>query len=214
MPRHSIGNWPYHPLPLIFYDYLVLNLSTRYIWKCPLPALQSLYDQHLSEQHLEIGVGTGYLLDHCRAVDRPRRLTLLDLNAPPLQRTRRRLRRYRPRACLADVLRPLPFKERSFGSVGMNFVIHCLPDGQAKRNLFRNIRSVMAAEATLFGSTVLASAKENSVVTARLMKFYNQTSAFHNEHDTAEGFTAALHDAFADVRTEVVGGVLLFVARS
>jgi ubiquinone/menaquinone biosynthesis C-methylase UbiE len=214
MQRHNVGDWPYQAASLAFYDYLVLHLSTRYIWRCPLPVLQSLYDEHLSNNHLEIGVGTGYLLDHCQSIAPGHAITLLDLNPLPLQRTRQRLQRYHTQACLADVLQLLPFKAQSFASVGINFVFHCLPGEHEKLNVFRSIRSVMADKATLFGSTVLASAKENSIVTDRLMRFYNETRAFHNEHDTAEGFIKALQDVFEDVETEVIGGVLKFVAHS
>jgi ubiquinone/menaquinone biosynthesis C-methylase UbiE len=214
MRRQNVGDWPYQATSLAFYDYLILHLSTQYIWKYPLPVLQSLYDEHLSSNHLEIGVGTGYLLDYCQSIHQGHTITLMDLNLLPLQRTRQRLRRYHTQVCLADVLNPLPFRGHSFASVGINFVLHCLPGTYEKLSVFRSIRSVMAEKATLFGSTVLASAKENNIVADKLMQFYNKTNAFHNEHDTAERFAKALQDVFEDVETEVVGGVLKFVAHS
>jgi len=72
----------------------------------------------------------------------------------------------------------------------------------------------MAPNSILFGTTVLAIAKENSVITRNLMRIYNETKAFHNDEDTATNFIDALKESFSQVETEVIGGVLKFVAHS
>ncbi len=38
----------------------------------------TLYDQYVSANHLDIGVGTGYFLDHCRFPAANPRLALMD----------------------------------------------------------------------------------------------------------------------------------------
>ena len=51
---------------LAAYDLFVLGISNRYIWKCPSVRIKEHYNQHLSSNHLDVGVGTGYFLDQCR----------------------------------------------------------------------------------------------------------------------------------------------------
>ena len=51
---------------LEIYDPLVLGLCGTYVWKCPTREVLAFYDRHLSARHLDVGVGTGYFLDHCR----------------------------------------------------------------------------------------------------------------------------------------------------
>ncbi|KKL13649.1 hypothetical protein LCGC14_2523650 [marine sediment metagenome] len=69
----------YTPLSLRFYDLVVHGLSNRFAWRCPTQALVRLYEDTLSANHLEAGVGTGLLIDRAgKAVFD--RLVLLDIN--------------------------------------------------------------------------------------------------------------------------------------
>ena len=75
------------------YDWFVLGVSNRWIWRCPTARLLRMYNDHVSANHLDVGVGTGYLLDHCRfPIDRPR-VGLLDLNTACLQAAAQRIAR-------------------------------------------------------------------------------------------------------------------------
>ena len=48
------------------YDLRVLTLSNPLIWRCPTSRLLRFFDTHVSANHLDVGVGTGYFLDKCR----------------------------------------------------------------------------------------------------------------------------------------------------
>lgn len=204
----------YNPLLLWSYDVGVLKFSAPYLWGCPLDAIQAQYDRYLSPRHLEIGVGTGYLLDHCRSLTPDHRVTLLDLNINPLRHTRARLRRIATDPCRASALRPLPFRDGVFGSVGLNFVLHCLPGADAKLEALGAIRATLAPGGTLFGSTILASVVERGWLVRGLVAAYNRSGVFSNTQDTAERFTDTLQRHFAHVETRTDGGVLLFAARA
>jgi hypothetical protein len=45
---------------LAVYDWWVLGLSNAFIWHCPTEKLLDLYRAHITNNHLEVGVGTGY----------------------------------------------------------------------------------------------------------------------------------------------------------
>jgi len=47
------------------YDLVVLGLSNRFLWRCPTERLLEHYNRHVTENHLDVGVGTGYFLDNC-----------------------------------------------------------------------------------------------------------------------------------------------------
>ena len=108
------------------YDWIVLGLSNRFLWRCPTAELLRLYDRNVSERHLDVGVGTGYFLDKSRwSVAKPA-ITLLDLNPNCLTTASRRIRRYTPQTVLANVLAPLP-PLGPFQSAGLCYLLHCLP---------------------------------------------------------------------------------------
>jgi len=54
---------------LALYDLLVLRGLCTWVWRCPNKRILAAYRQHLSNNHLEVGVGTGYFLDHARFSD-------------------------------------------------------------------------------------------------------------------------------------------------
>ena len=108
------GQAVYSPLVLSVYDILVLGISNRLLWRCPTPGLVDLYNRNLGARHLDIGVGTGYFLDHAKwPVSRPD-ITLLDLNPNSLAAAARRIG-YEDRrsssgiAATALTPRPLPY---------------------------------------------------------------------------------------------------------
>ena len=109
------------------YDFVVLGLSNRFIWKCPTSRLVAHYERHVSANHLDVGVGTGYFLDHCRfPVARPR-VALLDLNQATLDYAARRIARYTPESHRGNVLEPIRLEVPKFDSVGLNYLQHCVP---------------------------------------------------------------------------------------
>ena len=96
------GQAVYSKSMLAIYDWLVLRFSNRLIWKCPSKQILALYDRHVTANHLDVGVGSGYFLDRCRfPTDRPR-LGLMDLNPNCLDATANRAARYQPEVYRAN----------------------------------------------------------------------------------------------------------------
>jgi len=54
------GAAAYTPLALAFYDLAVLGFSNSFVWQCASQVLLDFYNQHISDKHLDIGVGTGF----------------------------------------------------------------------------------------------------------------------------------------------------------
>ena len=53
------GQVVYSKSMLAIYDWL-FRFSNRLIWKCPSSKILALYDRHVTANHLDVGVGTGY----------------------------------------------------------------------------------------------------------------------------------------------------------
>ena len=58
------GQAVYNKYVLAIYDLLVLGFSCRFLWKCPAHRMTKQYDTFVTNNHLDVGVGTGYFLDH------------------------------------------------------------------------------------------------------------------------------------------------------
>uniref|UniRef100_A0A7C2P9H6 Methyltransferase domain-containing protein n=1 Tax=Schlesneria paludicola TaxID=360056 RepID=A0A7C2P9H6_9PLAN len=209
------GQAVYTPWRLRAYNAVVLGFSNRWVWRCPTAKLLALYDRHVKGNHFEVGVGTGYFLDRCRwPCDRPR-LVLADLNEHCLKATQRRVARYAPQVLSHDVFQPLPGGLQPITSIGLNYVLHCLPGRMAdKRRVIDHLRAVLAPQGVLFGSTILGSGGLHSWPAQRLMAFYNRRRIFSNTADSLPELEAALSAGLDVVQLDVIGSVARFAARA
>lgn len=210
------GQAVYSPTLLAFYDVFVLRFSCRLAWRCPRTTMLAFYDRHVGARHLDVGVGTGYFLDHCRwPVEHPE-LTLLDLNPNSLRFAADRIERYRPRVVQANVLASLDLGEARFDSIGMNFLLHCLPGSLEHKAemVSRNLVPYLAPGGVVFGSTILGRGVRHNVLGRRLMRLYNRKGVFSNLEDDIDGLERALGAVFAETHIEVKGKVALFLART
>ena len=222
-PEVRAGQAVYTKAVLAVYDQVVLGLFCRFVWRCPSRHIRELYRQHLSANHLDAGVGTGYFLDKCAFPTARPRLALLDLNPNSLEVAGRRLARYRPETYRANVLEPLAIPGPPFDSVGVNFLLHCLPGPlRAKAVALDHLKAVLNPGGVLFGSTLLAGGVNRPLlaggvkraVPARLlMRFFNAVGVFGNAGDDLDGLTAELARRFSDVSVRVVGCLALFSGR-
>jgi hypothetical protein len=207
------GQSVYTPRTLRFYDWLVLGLSNRFIWRCPTRKLRQLYDSHLSDNHLEVGVGTGYFLQRRFPSENPR-LVLMDLNPHCLEATAERVRRYNPLCLRRNVLEPIPPDCPVFRSIGFNYVLHCLPGAMKEKAVaFDHLKPLLAPGGVLFGSTLLSGGVPRNKAARSLMAFYNRKGIFSNQSDSLEDLHAALAARFDDFELRTVGCAALFVAR-
>lgn len=196
------------------YDAVVLRFNGRLAWRCSPRRLLRLYDENISTRHLDIGVGTGYLLDNCRYPTSSPEITLMDLNPCPLRVAARRLRRYGPKTHRANAIEPFGLTAGGFQSVGLNWLLHCLPgDMAAKSIVFDHCKEVLAPDGVVFGSTILNGGVRHTWWSRRMMERLNCNGTFDNHDDHLEDLWAQLEQRFGDVRVGAVGAVGIFSAR-
>lgn len=212
-PVHA-GQAIYSPTTLAVYDLVVLGISNPLIWRCPTRRILALYDQHVTDDHLDVGVGTGWYLDRCRFPSATPRVGLLDLNRSSLDAASRRIGRYHPEVFQADVLQPMAIQVAPFRSIALTYLLHCLPGRiEDKAVAFDNLAPLLHKEGVMFGATILSEDVHRSAAARALMRTYNRKGVFSNVTDSATALDAALKQRFATVEIERVGCVALFSAR-
>jgi hypothetical protein len=199
---------------LSVYDFFVLGFSNMFVWRCPSRLILAFYNEHISDNHLDVGVGTGFFLDRCQFPVPHPRLTLVDLNPNSLQVTAQRLQRYQPETYIADVLEPLPFKAAQFDSLALNYVLHCLPGTlRSKGVVFGSLKPWLNKDGVIFGTTILGAGVKKNFLAKRLMRAYNSKKIFGNTYDHAADLEKGLQENFRDYTLHVVGCVAFFVGR-
>lgn len=208
------GQKAYSRFSLFVYNLYVIHFSNRFVWRCPSRHIQQFYHTHLSATHCDVGVGTGYFLNHaCFPVHQPD-LTLLDINADCLAHTSRILSRYQPKVCQADLFKPLPQMDVQFKSIGLNYVLHCLPGSFSEKGVvIEHLSELLAPEGVLFGSTILAKDQRFNRLGQKLIQLYNHKGIFSNLSDDRLGLQQMLENYFQQVEIFMVGHVAFFVCR-
>ncbi|QDT94337.1 class I SAM-dependent methyltransferase [Gimesia algae] len=210
----TAGQAVYSKRILSIYDLWVLGISNSLIWKCRTRHILSWMNQSLTANHLDVGVGTGYYLEHCTFPDLNVRLGLLDLNSNSLAAATSRAGRYKPESYQADILQPLPDQPKRFDSVSLNYLLHCLPgDLTTKSILFDHLNQWLNPGAIISGSTILAEGIPRSLPARKLMNFYNEKKIFTNAADSRDELQSRLQSRYTDVELKVTGCVALFRAR-
>ena len=199
---------------LTIYDAAILGFFSRVAWKCPASRVLEHYDRHVTANHLDVGVGSGYFLDHCRFPDERPRLGLLDVNEPCLEMTMCRVSRYRPEVYRANVLAPITIEARKFDSLGLNYLLHCLPGTlESKGAVFENLASLITPGGVVFGATLLHGDVNWNRLARQVMKRNNARGIFSNVGDDVDGLQRVLETHLVDAAIEVVGCVALFSGR-
>ena len=179
------GQAIYNPRTLQLYDLVVLRLSNPLIWRCPTAQILALYDRHAGPSHLDVGVGTGWYLERCRFPSPRPRVGLMDLNADSLDFTARRLARYRPETYRVDVLGEPAAGIAPFDSIGITYLLHCLPgDIAGKARAFDTVRPCLRDGGVVFGATILSDGVPTIAAARALMRIYNRKGVFSNAGDT------------------------------
>ncbi|QQE87108.1 class I SAM-dependent methyltransferase [Azotobacter chroococcum] len=200
---------------LALYDFVVLGVSNPFIWKCPTRRLEEHYARHLSANHLDVGVGTGYFLDRCRFPADAPRVALMDLNPDTLAFAAQRIARHAPKTYRRNVLEPIALSGEGFDSVGVNYLLHCLPGSLAEKAVvFDHLKALMNPGAVIFGSTLLQGGVPRSALARGLMAAYNRKGIFSNREDDLETLQHELGQRFREVSVEVLGCAALFSGRA
>jgi ubiquinone/menaquinone biosynthesis C-methylase UbiE len=210
-PMHS-GAKIYGPLVLRFYDLWVLGVSNHLFWKCPTRDLLQLYERNIGARHLDIGVGTGWYLDHIKNCSSD--ITLVDLNENSLAVTAKRIARLSPKKIKADALKPLPLKGVLFDSVALMYLLHCLPgEMSTKVSLFSDVEKYLAPGGTIFGATILGQGFSGNIGARTIMNLYNRKGLFCNQHDDVTTLESALQTNYDNVVIRKIGCVTAFAAK-
>lgn len=203
----------YTPLSLKLYDWWVLRVSNRYAWKCATERhLIPHFRNNMKNNHLDVGVGTGYYLtftpDFCN-------ISLLDLNISSLEAANARVGRNRVKeSILHDVFNPYPPHLREqFDSVSMFYLLHCLPgEMHDKAEVIAHASAALTKDGRLFGATILGDDADHNMFGRKLMDIYNKKGIFSNRTDSAEALASLLSRYFHHVEITVEGKVALFKA--
>jgi hypothetical protein len=199
---------------LRYYDWL-LEFTCNRVWHCPIGRTLELYKRHLSCNHLEVGVGTGYFLDHSQLPGSEPRLALLDLSPHCLQRTATRLSRYAPEVYRASALAPVELSVKRFDSIALNYVLHCMPGAIPEKGIaFSNLKPLLNVSGVLFGSTVLRHGVQCDLGARAFMRLYNARKVFCNLEDSLADLRQALETTLRNVEIEVIGCVAQFSGRA
>jgi ubiquinone/menaquinone biosynthesis C-methylase UbiE len=208
------GQAAYHKRALTFYDLVVFRGSAPLFWRCPPENFQRMYTTSIGAKHLEIGVGTGYLLERTRFPVSDPTITLVDLNPSTLDFTANRLAQYRTTKILANALDPLPVPEDSHDSAALSFLLHCIPGSLREKGVaIRHAAAAVRPGGVVFGSTILSSGVPVTRAGRWLMNNLNGKGIFHNDADSLEDLSDQLKQTFDDFDLVVRGCVALFLAR-
>jgi SAM-dependent methyltransferase len=210
----AAGAAAYSPFVLAVYDLEVLGFELPFIFKCPSRRILDFYDEHVTDCHLDVGVGTGYFLDKCRfPVERPV-VHLMDLSRNSLDKTAGRVRRYLPVVHHCNVLEPIEGNLPRFGSIGAANFLHCLPGTMLdKEAVFRNLKPLLRPGGVLFGTTVLGQGVDVGPLYRLVNRAYNRAKIFSNLSDGAGELETILARNYARSSVSVVGSMAFFVAR-
>lgn len=213
--REHRATAPYTRAFLTVYDTWVIRLSNRFAWRCDAEVMLELYHRHLGRRHLEVGPGSGWYLANAEGPD-PAQLTLMDLNPTPLSFTTRRVATAQRvvASVRGSVLEPVPAAAgRGYDSVGINFVLHCVPGDFATKGVaFRHLADVLTDDGVLFGSTILGQ-RPRTLFGRALSEIYCRVGAFNNRDDERGELERALGAAFEEFTVRDVGDVTLFTGR-
>lgn len=199
---------------LAAYDRIALGTTSRLIWQCPSDNIISLYNQHVSANHLDVGVGTGYFLDNCVFPSTNPRLVLVDLNLNSLTIARKRLARYSPQTYHQNALGPLDIVDPCFDSIAVNHLLHCLPvTMQAKGTVFEHLKTLLNPGGILFGTTLLYSGVKRSFPATYTYYWLNLLGIMTNKQDDVEGLKQNLARHFTKSCIEIIGCGALFWGR-
>ena len=204
----------YTKLALIIYDYFVLKFMSSIVWRCSTSKVMvPFFRANVSKRHLDIGVGTGYFLEHGN-IPLDAEVTLCDLNQNSLDKAKARLGRPNTHCLLHDIFEPLPDTVGPFDSISLLYLLHCLPGPTSRKtNVLKHLKRNITPDGVLFGSTILGEDGNHTGLSRLALRRINRKRRMGNLEDTEREFEEALRKNYHDVKTWTVGAVFLFTAR-
>lgn len=200
----------FNKVSLSFYDALLYGVISQYAWGSSIARLDAHYARYTSVNHLEVGVGTGFLLDRIKFASPPR-LALMDLSEACLEKTRTKVARYKPACYVHNILEPVTQPIDKFDSISVNYVMHCVPGSfWDKAKAFSYLGALLKPGGVLFGTTVLSRGVRKNLLAWPFMWLMNALGVFNNQEDSVLELEAALRANFKVLQFEVVGVTAYF----
>ncbi len=213
-PEVKAGQSLYSKPFLAVYNRAALGFYCRFVWRCRARNILELYNLHVSGNHLDIGVGTGFFLQRCRFPNPEPRLALMDLNPNSLEVAGRRLARYKPEIYKRNALEPIGFDGPGFDTVAVTNLLHCLPGTmETKGIVFEHIKPLVNPEGKVFGSTILYHGIRHNPVADLTLEILNRLGFMSNKQDSFEVLKRHLERNFAESHIWTCGYEALFWAR-
>lgn len=205
----KISQFYFNPILLNLYDWLLYGFVSQYLWGCTIEFLVNRYKVLVGKTHLEVGVGTGYLLDKFNPENIV--IDLMDLSESCLQKTSQRLKRYKPATFKQNILESCTEYSKQYESICLNYVLHCVPgDFKTKSIAFGNLKELLTPEGVLFGTTVIRKNNAGHVLAQLFMLFVNMVGLFNNLNDDPEELRLGLEEHFEYVDVIVVSSTAVF----
>lgn len=182
LKKFKAGYTIYNQFTLPFYDWVVIGFNNHFVWKCPTKKMLHFYNEHITTNHLDVGVGSGYYLDHaCFSSENPR-IGLMDMSIYSLEKSARRIRRYKPEIFCMNVLDPIKVETKKFDSIGLNYLLHCVPGAmQPKSIIFKHLKALIEPDGVIFGSTILGKGVNNSLLARCMIRLLEPSGILNNK---------------------------------
>jgi hypothetical protein len=202
----------YSKLGLKLYDSLVIRGFAPHVWGCSARDFLEHYRKHVTANHADIGVGTGYFLDRCDFGSSHPRIALIDLRPECLAHAYHRLARYRPETHLRDARKALS-GIAAFDSICLGGLLHCLPGAAfyEKHIVFHALHPIVRPGTKVFGYTLINDG----------MRYWRRTLAHYCLHrlrvvnfanDRIDDLALALRMYFVDCKLDQIGSFAFFSA--
>ncbi|MFL0797251.1 MAG: class I SAM-dependent methyltransferase [Cellvibrionaceae bacterium] len=202
----------FNPWLLFLYDFFLFKFISPFLWGCSETSLVNRYKLYKGESHLEVGVGTGYLLSCSLLSDGLGRVSLMDLSEACLAKAAKRLASVNPKIYKRNILNSIEEVEERFDSISINYVMHCVVgDFLFKGVAFRNLKQLLNKDGVLFGVSVLKTDKISPFASA-FMWFLNAIGVFNNANDSVEDLESELRRVFKYVDISQTNAAVKFVA--
>lgn len=164
---------------------------------------------------MDVGVGTGWYLSHCKFPSNAPSITLVDLSPDSLKTAAHSIRDLKPTLIEADILKPLPAMNKKFDSISINYLLHCLPTNLTDKlpKVLTHLLPHLKDTGVLFGATILGEGVHHNCFGKKLMSIYNKKGFFSNYEDRLSDLDQILRRHFDKVDIQILGVVAIFVAR-
>lgn len=204
----------FNKVSLIFYDLILYGVISKYAWGSSIARLDSHYKKYVRSNHLEVGVGTGFLLNRVAFDSIQPRLALMDLSRDCLEKTKLKVSRYAPETYIQNLLEPIGYDIPQFESIGVNYVMHCVPGNLIEKSIaFSHLQPLLSKEGVLFGTTVLSEDVHKNLLAKPVMWFLNFLGIFNNRGDNARDLKNYFENNFHLIEFEVIGVTAFFAVK-